>query len=59
MFWFLVFGFFIALLLFALLIDLKRKKNNNLYQRGINPHSKEGESSNYVMGQDRDNSGNG
>ncbi|MDP5275911.1 hypothetical protein [Chengkuizengella axinellae] len=59
MFWLWVIGSIIALLLFALLIDLKRKKNNNLYQRGINPHSKEGESSNYVMGQDQDHSGGG
>ncbi|NRD78572.1 hypothetical protein HPT25_14505 [Bacillus sp. BRMEA1] len=49
--------FFIILILsiigFALTIDLRRKKNNNNLHIPTNPNAKPGDSSNYMMGDNR------
>ncbi|MGP4081195.1 hypothetical protein ACTWQL_14900 [Pseudalkalibacillus sp. R45] len=55
--WF--FGFLGALLAFAGIIDWRRKKNKNTSQHSMNPNAKSGESSNYVMGDNRYSSGSG
>jgi len=53
--------FFIILILgilgFALIIDLKRKKNNNNPQIPTHPNAKPGDSSNYTMGDNKDTGG--
>lgn len=50
----LIMGWFFAylggLLAFAGLIDWRRRRNNNKGERPINPNAKDGESSNYIMG---------
>jgi hypothetical protein len=38
---------------FALIIDLRRKKNNNNPHFPTNPNAKPGDSSNYMMGDNR------
>ncbi|RDU38645.1 hypothetical protein DRW41_03530 [Neobacillus piezotolerans] len=56
-----VIWFFIILILgilgFALIIDLKRKKNNNNPHIPTNPNAKPGDSSNYIMGDYKDTGG--
>ena len=47
-----LFIFFLSILGFALIIDYKRKKNNNNPSHNTHPHAKPGDSSNYIM---RDN----
>ncbi|MGM7700430.1 hypothetical protein ACSVDE_01830 [Pseudalkalibacillus sp. Hm43] len=39
-----------GLLAFAGIIDWRRRRNNNKGERPINSHAKQGESTNYVMG---------
>ncbi|EDL66396.1 hypothetical protein [Bacillus sp. SG-1] len=46
-----------GILLFALFIDLRRRKNNNNPHIPTNPNAKQGESSNYMMGDNRYSSG--
>ncbi|MBT2688421.1 hypothetical protein J7I93_09530 [Bacillus sp. ISL-47] len=48
-----LFGLIIVTLAFAYSIDRRRKKNNNTLQKGISPNEKPGESSNYMMGDNR------
>ncbi|WP_316572064.1 hypothetical protein [Neobacillus sp. YIM B06451] len=56
-----VIWFFIILILgisgFALIIDLKRKKNNYNFHIPTNPNTKPGDSSNYIMGDNKDTGG--
>ncbi|MFC7785240.1 hypothetical protein ACFQWC_12145 [Rossellomorea sp. GCM10028870] len=57
MWWFVI--MILGVLLFALLIDLKRKKRrNDRHVQGIHPSTKPGEDQNYTMGGGHD-SGNG
>ncbi|WP_421378296.1 hypothetical protein ACOJQI_12635 [Bacillus salacetis] len=42
-----------GILLFALLIDFRRKKNNNNPHIPTDPNAKPGDSSNYMMGDNR------
>lgn len=47
-----------GILIFAYLIDVRRKKrNNDDHLPGINPGAKPGEDSNYSMGSHRDSGG--
>lgn len=46
-----------GILLFALFIDLRRRKNNNNPHIPTNPNAIQGESSNYIMGDNRYSSG--
>jgi hypothetical protein len=50
--------FFIGLIIFilalALFIDWRRKRNNNNPHITIDPSTKPGESSNYIMGDNKD-----
>lgn len=51
--WFVI--MIVGILVFALLIDWRRKKNNNTTNTpGINSSTKSGESSNYQSGEGRD-----
>jgi surface polysaccharide O-acyltransferase-like enzyme len=51
--WFVI--MILGIVAFALLIDWKRKKNNNnKHTSGINSSTKSGESSNYQSGEGRD-----
>lgn len=43
----------VTILLFALGIDLRRKKNNNNPHIPTNPNAKPGDSSNYMMGDNK------
>ncbi|MGR3763099.1 hypothetical protein [Rossellomorea sp. NS-SX7] len=53
MWWFVI--LISGILLFAWLIDWRRKKNNNnKHTQGKNPSAKSGESSNYQSGEGRD-----
>ncbi|NMH69356.1 hypothetical protein HF072_11275 [Bacillus sp. RO3] len=57
MWWFVI--MIAGILLFSLLIDLRRKKRrSNQHVQGINPGARPGEDRNYTMGGGRD-SGNG
>lgn len=47
----------ILILGFAMLIDYRRKKNNNNPHIPTNPSTKPGESSNYLMGDNKDMGG--
>lgn len=49
--------FIVVLFLFALLVDWRRKRNNNNSQRSINPGTKPGEGSNHMMGDNKYDSG--
>ncbi|MCF6412064.1 hypothetical protein [Pseudalkalibacillus salsuginis] len=51
MWWFAI--MVLGILAFALFIDWKRKKNNNNPHKSTNPNAKQGESSNYMMGDNR------
>ncbi|HDB5314933.1 MULTISPECIES: hypothetical protein [Bacillus] len=51
MWWFVI--LIVGVLLFALFIDWRRKKNNNNPYIPTNPNSKPGDSSNYMMGDNR------
>ncbi|WP_200869987.1 hypothetical protein [Cytobacillus firmus] len=55
MWWLLI--FIAGIILFSLLIDWRRKKNNNNSHISINPNGKPGESSNYLMGDNKDTGG--
>jgi len=50
--WFFII-FILGILGFALIIDLMRKKNNNIPNTPTNPNAKPGDSSNYMMGDNR------
>lgn len=55
-------GFFLFLLLFsiisiALFIDWRRKNNNNNPHKPTHPNAKQGDSSNYMMGDNKDTGG--
>lgn len=45
--------FVLLILAFALFIDLRRKRNNNNPETPINPNAKPGDSSNYMMGDNK------
>lgn len=45
--------FVLLILGFALLIDWRRKKNNNNPHLTTNPNAKPGDSSNYIMGDNK------
>ncbi|MGE6256821.1 hypothetical protein ACQKCU_02750 [Heyndrickxia sporothermodurans] len=47
----------LGIVAFALLIECRRKKNNNDPHITTNPNAKPGESSNYMMGDSRDTGG--
>ncbi|GIN86378.1 hypothetical protein J6TS2_27640 [Heyndrickxia sporothermodurans] len=47
----------LGIVAFALLIEWRRKKNNNDPHITTNPNAKPGESSNYMMGDNRDTGG--
>ncbi|MEH7086529.1 hypothetical protein V7139_27945 [Neobacillus drentensis] len=49
-----LFVFVLMILAFALIIDLKLKKNNNNPQIPTHPNAKPGDSSNYMMGDNKD-----
>jgi hypothetical protein len=46
-----------GILVFAFFIDLRRKKNNNNPHISTDPQAKQGESTNYMMGDNRYSSG--
>ncbi|WP_409250794.1 hypothetical protein V1502_11520 [Bacillus sp. SCS-153A] len=46
-----------GILSLALFIDIRRKKNNNHPHMSTDPHAKQGESSNFTMGDNRYTSG--
>ncbi|MCM3664799.1 hypothetical protein M3204_10315 [Mesobacillus subterraneus] len=48
-----LFIFILSILGFALIIDYKRKKNNNNPPHKTHPHAKPGDSSNYIMGDNK------
>jgi hypothetical protein len=48
-----IWWFILGILAVALLIDFKRKKNNNNPHIPTNPNAKLGESSNYMMGDNK------
>ncbi|HSI66812.1 MAG TPA: hypothetical protein VK947_05310 [Planococcus sp. (in: firmicutes)] len=50
-------GIVASALLLGYTIDWKRNRNNNHPHRTIHSHAKQGESSNYLMGNYRDNGG--
>ena len=50
-------GIVASALLLGYTIDWKRSRNNNHPHRTINSHAKQGESSNYLMGDHRDHGG--
>lgn len=47
----------LGIVAFSLLIEWRRKKNNNDPHITTNPNAKPGESSNYMMGDNRDTGG--
>ncbi|WP_179125691.1 hypothetical protein [Rossellomorea marisflavi] len=49
--WFVI--LIVGILLFALFIDRRRKKRNNHPHRPTDPNAKPGDSSNYMMGDNR------
>lgn len=49
--------FIIIILGFAMLIDYRRKKNNNNPHIPTDPNAKPGDSSNYLMGDNKDTGG--
>jgi hypothetical protein len=49
--------FVLMTLAFALFIDLRRKKNNNNLHIPTHPNAKPGDSSNYMMGDNKDTGG--
>ncbi|MGG0717205.1 hypothetical protein ABE096_06345 [Robertmurraya massiliosenegalensis] len=55
MWWFVI--VIVGVLLYAFLIDWRRKKNNNNPLRPTNPHAKKGEDSNYMKGDNKDTGG--
>jgi hypothetical protein len=46
--------FILVIVALALIIDIKRKKNNNNPLIPTNPNAKPGDSSNYIMGDNKD-----
>lgn len=52
MIWFLMI-FVLLIVAFSLWIDWRRKKNNNDPQTTTNPNAKPGDSSNYMMGDNK------
>lgn len=53
MIWLIVFIFLLIIIVLALLVDRRNKKLNNNNQNPINSNAKPGESSNYMMGDNR------
>lgn len=49
--------FVLIIFAFALFIDWRRKKNNNNPHIPTNPNTKPGDSSNYMMGDNKDTGG--
>lgn len=49
--WFIV--FILGILIFAFLIDRRNKRINNNSHKTVSPHAKDGESSNYTMGDNK------
>lgn len=49
--------FIAGIILFALFIDWRRRRNNNNPLTPTNPNAKPGESSNYLMGDNKDTGG--
>lgn len=47
----------LGILGFALIIDFKRKKNNNNPEHNTHPHAKPGDDSNYMMGDNKHSDG--
>lgn len=47
----------VGTLLFALFIDIRRKRINNNPPIPTNPHAKPGDSSNYMMGDNKEHGG--
>jgi hypothetical protein len=58
MMWFII-TFVLIILAFALYIDWRRKKNNNNPHIPTNPNAKPGDSSNYMMGDNKYTNGGG
>ena len=52
-----LFIFVLLILASAIFIDLKRKKNNNNPKIPTHPNNKPGDSSNYMMGDNKDTGG--
>ncbi|WP_139125149.1 protein BatD [Bacillus solimangrovi] len=55
--WWLLAILVVGVLLFALFIDWRRKKKKNNPHITTNPNTKPGESSNYMMGDNKDTGG--
>jgi len=53
MIWLIVFIILFIIIASALLVDRRNKKINNNNQNPINAHAKPGESSNYMMGDNK------
>jgi len=57
MIWLIVLIILFIIIAFAFLVDRRNKKINNNIQNPINAHAKPGESSNYMMGDNRNTNG--
>ncbi|UTR10330.1 hypothetical protein MM300_21040 [Evansella sp. LMS18] len=58
MIWFFALLVFL-IIAFAILIDWRRKRNNNIPNKMTHPEAKPGDSSNYMMGDHRPGGGGG